>query len=71
MKRAVVLVPALDVYCWCEDKIGRVATLDVRAGRTWSCGHPFCVPLKGRQSAPLLRSAGFAAGRCTRLVGAA
>lgn len=67
MKRGVAVVPALDVTCWCESRIARVATFDVRAGRTWSCGHVFCVPLAGRENAEPVGRAGFSDGNVTRV----
>lgn len=33
----------LDVTCWCERKMRRASTDDVRYGRAgWSCGHADC-----------------------------
>lgn len=51
MNRRPTMEPTLKVFCWCESKIARIPTLDVRAGRTWSCGGLTCVPLRGHESA--------------------
>jgi hypothetical protein len=59
------LVSALDVVCWCESRIAKVGTLDVRALRTWSCGIG-CVPIRGFELAEPVGRASFNYGNQTK-----
>lgn len=42
----------LEVLCWCQGFIVRVAGADLREGRTSSCGAANCMPPEGLVSAP-------------------
>jgi hypothetical protein len=60
------MIAALDVVCWCESRIAKIPTLDVRALRTWSCGIG-CVPIRGFELAEPVGKASFYDGNRTRL----
>ena len=40
--RAVVAIDDLAVYCWCHREIVHVPPVELRAGRTRSCGRRGC-----------------------------
>lgn len=42
---------AVLVECWCQSERRRILTTDLRAGRTWACDRPDCVPPWGVRSA--------------------
>lgn len=44
IERRRAVFDMLDVTCWCEREIVRVAPSEVRAGRTSSCAWPWCGP---------------------------
>lgn len=44
VRQGIQVVPHLRVACWCEAQLVRVATSEVRAGRTGSCGAEGCGP---------------------------